>query len=274
MPEYMSSGKKLYYEVNGESGDYLFLLNGLMMTTKSWLPLTPTLVKHYRVVTVDLHDMGQSEKMTEPYKHDVQVEAVYQLMRHLGLEKAHLCGTSYGGTIALQFALKYPEHCDKIMVFNTLAYADKFLTDVGNLWKKAALTYDTDNYYDEFAPFIYAPWYYEKYYKSIYQRKEQIRPFINEAYLDSIARLSDSTKGYDLRSELGNIKTPVLVVGSDEDYLTPLKQQHYLKNHLPNSEFVLIPDSGHGAVYEKSLLIVTLMLGWFKEIEVIPVFTE
>jgi len=272
MGEFYIKNKKIHYEVHGEKGDPLVLLNGLMMTTNSWLPLMSSLKENFKVICVDLHDMGQSDKMDGPYKHDVQVEVVKSLLNHLDINKAHICGTSYGGTIALQFALTYPELCNKIMVFNTLAYADKFLTDVGNNWKKAALTYDCDKYYDEFAPFVYAPWYYEKHHKAIYDRKEMIRPLITKEYMHSIARLSDSTQGYDIRDRLHEIKTPVLVVGSDEDYLTPLKQQYFLKENLPNCEFILIPDSGHGAIYEKSKLIVMLMIGWFRELNVIDVF--
>ncbi|MBN2794542.1 MAG: alpha/beta hydrolase [Clostridia bacterium] len=274
MSEVKINGKNIYYEVHGDQGDFIVMLNGLMMSTNSWLPLIQTVKENFRVVLIDMHDQGRSEKMEHSYKHDVQVEAVKGVLDHLNIEKANFCGTSYGGTIALQIALTYPEKCNKLMVFNTLAYADKFLTDVGKLWEKAAASYDPDKFYDEFAPYIYAPWYYEKFHDSIYERKELFRSFFTPEYCDAFIRLSNSTQGYDIRERLSEISTPVLVVGSDEDYLTPMKQQYFLKNNLPNSEFVIIPDSGHGAVYEKSLLIVTLMMGWFRDITVIPVFKE
>lgn len=272
MAEVKINGKSIYYEIHGEQGDYMVLLNGLMMSTGSWLPLIPTLKENYRVILIDMHDQGRSEKMDDHYKHDVQVNAVNGVLEHLEVEKAYFSGTSYGGTIALQYALAYPEKCLKLMVFNTLAYADPFLTDVGRLWKKAAKSYDADDYYDEFAPFIYAPWFYEKHHQSIYERKEVFRSVFTPEYCEAFVRLSSSTEGYDIRHRLTEIETPVLVVGSDEDYLTPMKQQYYLKDHLPNAEFVLIPDSGHGAVYEKSTMIVSLMIGWFRDINVAQVF--
>ncbi|SMC79598.1 alpha/beta fold hydrolase [Papillibacter cinnamivorans] len=272
MPFIIADGKKIFYEIHGEHGDYILMLNGLMMTTGSWLPLLPTLKENFRVICLDMHDMGQSEKMDGDYKSTVQVDAVRCLADHLGIRRMNLCGTSYGGTIALLFALRYPERTGKVMVFNTLAYADAYLTEVGRLWQKGALSYDCDTYYDEFVPFVYSPAYFEAHKETIYQRKEMIRPLITKEYCDSIVRLSKSVEGYDIRSRLGEIQAPVLVVGCDQDYLTPMPQQRMLAERIPSAKFVLIPGAGHGVVFEDSYAIVMLMLGWFREIRVIPVF--
>lgn len=268
------NNKKINYVVHGDSGDYLIMVNGLMMTTNSWLHMVPELKKHFRVVCVDMHDMGASEKMDCNYKNEIQCDVIKGVIEAIGAKKAHLCGTSYGGTVSLMFALKYPNLVDKIMVFNTLAYADAYLTEVGRLWQKGAATYDCDKYYDEFAPFIYAPWYFEKYHKSIYERKELVRPIISKEYCDSIIRLSKSAEGYDLRDNLKNIKAQVLIVGADQDILTPLSQQYMLAEQIPNAEFVIIPKAGHGAVFEKTTALLTLMVGWFRNIDAVPVFKE
>jgi len=271
MFEFQSNGKKLTYDIYGEAGDYLLILNGLMMTGKSWLPLLPTLQENYKVICLNLHDQGSSEMMTEPYTNEIQADAVLTLIDHLGIDKINLCGTSYGGSVALRFVLKYPGRVKKIMLFNAMSYADPYLTEIGRLWQRGAATYDVDQYYDNFVPYIYAPWYFEAHYKTIYKRKEMLRDLPKE-YFNSIIRLSKSCEGFDVRDRLNEIQAPVLVVGCDEDYLTPLSQQKLLAERIPNSQFVVIPGGGHGVVYEKSDLIVMLAIGWFREIKTIPVF--
>ena len=277
MAQCFSNGKIINYIVHGENGDYLMLVNGLMMTTNSWLPLIPTLKENFRVICVDLHDMGASEKMTEQYTVGTQCDAVLAVADALHIQRINLCGTSYGGTVSLLFALKYPDRVNKLMVFNTLAYSDTYLTEVGRLWQKGMKSYDADEYYDCFVPFIYAPSYFEAHKENIYKRKEMLRSIFKDPktareYCDSIYRLSVSAEGYDVRDKLKDIQCPVLVGGCDQDYLTPMPQQQLLSNGIPNARFVLLPGGGHGVVYEKSELIVMLAIGWFRDIKTIPVF--
>ena len=271
MKELMANGKKITYEIYGETGDYLLLLNGLMMTDKSWLPLMPTLKENFRVICLNLHDQGCSEKMDGPYTNEIQVDAVLALIDHLGIDKINLIGTSYGGAVGLYFGVKYPDRLKRMMLLNSICYAEPYLLEIGRLWQKGAASYCVDTYYDSFAPNIYAPRYFEQHYEAIYKRKEMLRGLPKE-YFDSIIRLAQSAENFDLRHRLREITAPVLVVGCDEDYVTPLSQQKFLADNIPNARLITMPETGHGAIYEKSDLVVMLMIGWFRDITTLPVF--
>lgn len=273
MEEFVTNGKKLTYQILGDQGEYLLFLNGLMMTDKSWLPLMPTLKKHYRVVLFNMHDMGSSEMMTEPYTIDNQADAANALVDHLGLDEINVVGTSYGGATALLFAIKYPDKVKKLMTFNAMVHADTFITEVGRLWQRGAASYNVDTYYDTFVPFIYAPWYFEKHGQSIYDRKKMLVNLPKE-YYDSIIRLSKSAEGFDVRDRLSQIKAPSFIIGCDEDCITPIKHQKFVADNIPNSKYVVIPGGGHGVFYEDAELIVSMIIGWFRDIEVMPVFEE
>jgi Predicted hydrolases or acyltransferases (alpha/beta hydrolase superfamily) len=273
MEEFVANGKKLTYQIVGDSGEYLLFLNGLMMTDKSWYPLLPTLKQHYRIVLLNMHDMGSSEMMTQQYTIETQVDAVNALVEHLGLSQINVIGTSYGGATALLFAIKYPNKVKRMMTFNAMVYADTFITEVGRLWQRGAASYDVDIYYDTFVPFIYAPWYFEKYSESIYSRKNMLR-HLKKEYFDSIIRLSKSAEGFDVRDRLGEITAPTFIIGCDEDCITPIKHQKFVSDNIPNSKYVIIPGGGHGIFYEDSELIVSMIMGWFRDIEVLPVFEE
>jgi pimeloyl-ACP methyl ester carboxylesterase len=176
--------------------------------------------------------------------------------------------------VGLQLALKYPNLVDKMMVFNTSAYTNKSLQDIGRLWEKAAGSYDADTYYNEFAPMLYSPEYYQTHHDAIYARKEMIRPFVTKEYCDSIIRLSQSSVGFDIRDQLSKIHHPTLIVGSEVDYLTPLADQKYLSEHLPNSELIVIPNAGHGVIFEKVVLLTVLIVGWFRDLDTRMVFEK
>ena len=275
MPFIEIQKKQVYYATHGNPDNpILVLLNGLMMTTASWNHLIPELKKHYHVVCIDLHDMGQSQKMEPGYKHDIQVTCVANVIRLLTTQPVYICGTSYGGMIGLQLALTHPELVAKMMIFNTSAYTNATLRDIGRLWEKATASYDADTYYHQFAPLLYAPAYYESHYDAIYQRKELIRPFITKEYCDAIIRLSQSSVGYDIRDQLHRIHQEVLIVGSDSDYLTPLSDQMYLAQHLPSNQLIVIPQAGHGVIFEKVTLLATLMIGWFRKLDAQEVFSK
>lgn len=100
------NGTRLYYEVIG-SGDPLILLHGFTLSTEMWDDQIPVLAPHYQVVRYDLRGFGRSSVPDgEPYSHHEDLRA---LLKHLEITRAHLLGLSMGATIALEFALAYPE---------------------------------------------------------------------------------------------------------------------------------------------------------------------
>ena len=53
-----------------------------------------------------------------------------------------------------------------------------------------------------------------------------------------------------------------LLIGADKDVITPIELQRILLNNIDGSEFVIIPDSGHGAFLEKMNEFMTVILGF------------
>ena len=81
---------RIHYEVNGE-GEPLVLLNGIMMSTKSWDFAVEKVSKVMKLIRVDFFDQGQSDDyLDEPYDHNLQAELVIALLDHLKIQKAHV----------------------------------------------------------------------------------------------------------------------------------------------------------------------------------------
>jgi len=66
-------GKKIYYREFGK-GDSIVFLNGLMMTTNSWLPFVKYVSKSYRMILVDLLDQGRSDSYEADYTISTQAD--------------------------------------------------------------------------------------------------------------------------------------------------------------------------------------------------------
>ena len=100
---------QVFYTIDGE-GEPLVLLNGIMMSTKSWDFAVEKVSKAIKLIRVDFFDQGQSDDyLDESYDHNLQAALVIALLDHLNIEKAHIAGISYGGEIAVRLGIYYPE---------------------------------------------------------------------------------------------------------------------------------------------------------------------
>lgn len=256
----LKNGKKIYYESYGE-GKPLVMLNGIMMSTASWKEFVQPLSENNRLILVDFLDQGQSDKMDSPYSHETQLHALHEFLTELVDEPFHLFGISYGGEIALQYALLYPEEIDKLILFNTCMHTSYWLQEVGNAWNKASA--DPEMYYFSTIPYIYSPVFFNKNREWIKKRKEiLLEVFSNRAFIESMKRLTDSSVKYDVRKEVQNIEMPTLIVGAEYDFVTPFYQQKEMSQSIKQSELVFVPESGHAIMYEKPQLFTTLIKGF------------
>jgi pimeloyl-ACP methyl ester carboxylesterase len=96
---------RIHYDDAGE-GDAVLLLHGLGLDLRMWDDQVAALASRYRVVRMDLHGFGKSAAVTGPFSHSA---IIAELLRHLGIERAHVVGLSFGGLIAAQFVQEYPE---------------------------------------------------------------------------------------------------------------------------------------------------------------------
>lgn len=73
--------------------------------------------------------------------------------------------------------------------------------------------------------------------------------------------------GFDITERLGEIRVPVLVVGSTSDRMMPLAQSEKLAAAIPDSRLVVIDDGGHFMMTERTGPVTQALLEFLKEIE-------
>ena len=255
-------GKQIYYETYGK-GKPIVLLNGIMMSTASWNTFIPSLSENNMLILVDFLDQGRSTTMTESYDQALQAEVLLKLLDTLKLDKASIMGVSYGGEVAIKFAIKYGSRVDRLMLFNTTAKTSEWLRDIGRGWKRVGATLDGQAYYDITIPVIYSSGFYKREYDWIKAREKKIVPlFSDPQFQGRMKRLVDSSDFHDCVAGLNKIKCPTLVVSCTEDTLIPKPEQDVLVKNIEGAQYIIIPDSGHASMYEKPLLFASLVLGF------------
>jgi 3-oxoadipate enol-lactonase len=99
------NGTKLYYDVKGE-GDHLVFVHDGLLDSRIWDYQFEAFTRRYTVTRYDARGYGMSEAPSQAFS---DVEDLHSLLRFLGVEKAHLVGSSNGGRVAVDFALQWPE---------------------------------------------------------------------------------------------------------------------------------------------------------------------
>src|SRR5438477_771289 len=101
-------GVDLYYEIHG-AGKPLVLLHGGLMLADSFAPILPALAAGRQVIGVDLQSHGHTAYAERPMSYEAMAEDIAALISALGLGKVDLMGYSFGGGVALRFAIQHPE---------------------------------------------------------------------------------------------------------------------------------------------------------------------
>jgi 3-oxoadipate enol-lactonase len=105
-------GAPLYYEIAGQ-GPALLLIHAGIADHRMWDEQFAVFAQQYRTIRYDQHSYGQSQVPAGPFAF---YEDPAALLRHLGIEKAHVIGASFGGKVALDFALAHPKMIDSLLL--------------------------------------------------------------------------------------------------------------------------------------------------------------
>jgi pimeloyl-ACP methyl ester carboxylesterase len=120
---------RLHYQRTGQGPD-LVMVHGLAANLAFWyLKIIPRLAAGYRVTAYDLRGHGRSDMPPDGYDLSTMVEDLDGLMDHLRIDRAHLVGHSFGGSIVLKYALEHPERVESLILADAAVGAIQRLDD-------------------------------------------------------------------------------------------------------------------------------------------------
>jgi pimeloyl-ACP methyl ester carboxylesterase len=241
------------------------LLNGGMMTMAAWEPVVADLDKDFRVIRCDLRGQLFSPGEPEPSL-EAHVQDVIALLDHLGVERVHLAGTSFGALVALRLASFRPERAASVAV---IAATDRITPEVweGSVAvREAALAAaagagDGGRVLDLIFPITYSPRYLQAFRTVLEAHRAQVAALPPIWFLGT-ARIVSALEDLDLTPLLPDIQAPALVVAGEEDRMFPPERSRALAAAIPGARLEIVPGASHGMVIERAGDVAALLRGF------------
>ena len=265
MPTFTNNDITMYYRVDGEENKKpLLFLNGIMASVSSWDYFVKPLVKQgFKVIRYDFRGQLRSDKPKGAYTFKMHVEDTVALLQHLNITQTDVCGTSYGGEIALKFAALYPDYVNKLMIINSTAKLDEGLKRVVSSWIGFASTLNHETFMKGLIPFLYSDEYLMKEANTVSQMIDAMKHLSDDYFIGQQYLYETFLNDCDLEAELSIIEHECLLIGASLDVLKPMRMTLYMHEKLANSEVIELPDSAHVSIFEKQALLLKLMIGHF-----------
>ncbi|WP_408955085.1 alpha/beta fold hydrolase [Natroniella sp. ANB-PHB2] len=264
MPRVKINGVDINYKLDGSGKETILFLNGIMMSTASWEELVPRFTEQndYQVLRVDFRDQGASSFYEEDYHIGIHVDDIKALLDYLELDKVHLAGISYGGMVAMLFALKYPKMLSSLSIANSVAQTSKYLQALSDGWEEAARLNSGKQFFKLAIPPIYSDDFHNREWKWLKERADGFDQLLTQEWFEGFIRLSKSSKEFDCLEELNQIELPTLLIASSRDIITPVYEMEKIERQIADTQMLIIKDAGHAAFYEKPEEFSLAILGF------------
>lgn len=239
---------KLNYKVEG-TGYPLVFIHGLADKIEYWMPLTNNLKKDYKTICFDLRGHGKTDLGNEIPDIDLYAKDLFDLLNYLKIEKATLIGLSLGGSIAMNFAIKYPELCSKLVIMNSFSELNPETIQIfDNLEKKLDLGYE--EFCHEILPHSIPQEVYEE-NKDIIEAT--IKADAKTVNIQGLINAMNACRNVSITNKLDKINVPTLVItGEDDDFTSPSIQQKITEN-IKDCKQVFIKNSKHNLLIEQNI---------------------
>lgn len=260
-----NSDISLYYEVHGDpqGKETIAFFNGVMASASSWSMLWPIFEKvGFRVILHDFKGQMKSSKPPGPYSFAEHCAEAKALFEYLGVEKVHLVGTSYGGEVAMKFAILYPEIVNTISIIDSVSQLDPVCKGFVQSWKILCDTGDGESFFWGMAPGIYGAKYIDQNRDLLSKRAKALKSN-PDGYLEGQKILYDTfVQDVTMTEHLGKISCPTLILCGENDILKPPKFSQIMAEQIPNAEYLTLPECGHVAIFEKPRELESAIFGF------------
>jgi pimeloyl-ACP methyl ester carboxylesterase len=120
------NGLPLYYEIHGQGRPLVLLPGGILTVGLTFGPVIGSLAGSRQVIGVEPQGHGHTPDIDREMSVDQFADDVAALLRHLGIDRADVCGFSLGGMIALDLAIRHPAVVGNLVVVSAPSHRDGF----------------------------------------------------------------------------------------------------------------------------------------------------
>lgn len=197
-----------------------------------------------RLITPDLRGHGATQPTEPPYSMEMFSNDCARLLDHLGLEGPVVVGgLSMGGYVALDFYRRFPQRVAGLILAATRAGADSEEGKAGR--DKAADLARAEGVgaiADSMLPKLLAASNYQSQPDLVEFMRDMMLATSEEGLIGALAAMRDRP---DSTSLLGSIDFPTLIIHGQDDQLIPPSEAQVMREAIPGSQLVLVPEAGH-----------------------------
>ncbi len=260
-------GARLHYQEFGErTNPTLVLLHGYTASLFVWHKVAPPLAEAgFHVIAVDLVGFGYSEKPRWfDYSIQSQARMVSRFMNRLGIGRATLVGSSYGGAVAMTLCLDYPEFVEKLVLLDAVCN-DEVLTHP--ILRLAAIRGVGE---------VITPFLVDSRAMMRFRMRGTLSPanhhLITKDRISNVLRPLTAADGHHsvlatsrnwsanrIEQDAHMINQPTLIIWGEEDHVIGIHNGYSLHDSILNSRFVILKNCGHVPAEEKSDIVSELV---------------
>ncbi len=244
------NGHNLYIEQFGPgNGPGVVLLHHGLGSIKAWHEQIPALVEAgYHVIAYDRWGYGGSDARPglDLPTFTADVSHLHEMLKQLGVHQTALVGHSDGGTIALYYAVKYPDQVTCLVSVAAHIYIEPKMGP-GILGVQHA--FESDEHFRTGLRYTHGAKY-----ESVFHN-----------WFDGWYRIESLS--WDMRPILGQLSCPVLVVQGEEDEHATALHAKDIANAIPEAELWLIPEVGHMLPQEAASIFNPRLLQFLRQPE-------
>lgn len=285
----LSNGAEMHYRDEGNrTKPTLVMVHGGFGSLQNWEGWIEPLKNDYRLISMDLLGHGLTGGYpAKIYTRHSNRDAIHELLQKLSVKKYTVAGNSFGGGIALEMALQYPDEVERLILVDSEGIpngengydASQFSTDKPVTPDQPA--YTKLSFFENLGSKFIGPSVVKMQLKSMIYNKDLItNDFVNfysditrfkgtrEAQLLMFRQglhLVSSGDPMDLLPRLKELKMPVLIMHGKQDTLVPMQVAKKFNENIEISELAIVDNAGHMPMIEKPKETAQLVDTFFKK---------
>ena len=247
MPFAKTPSGDLHYEICDltpawvEDPQTIIFHHGVAAHVAIWTPWLGVLASKYRLVRFDMRGYGQSAKPEADYQWSFSglVDDLMHIADAVDAKNFHLVGESIGGTTGIAYALSSQKARLRSLTLSNTAAKGGQLGNV-NVWREMLKTGGQKKWASQMMEWRFHPRALDAnafhWYLNLHEN----------CSMDACLGLADMLLASDFTKELGNIRTPTLLLSPDDSPFIPAKIMANMREEIPDAELEVFANSRHG----------------------------
>lgn len=252
---FVGDSEFLVREAGPADGDPLLLIHGLAGSSLGeWYRVAPKLAERYKVILVDHRSHGLSALSRGPFEIGDEADDIAGVLDQIGVDAVDVIGYSLGGTVAQEFANRYPGRVKKMALIATFAFHPqplRFFRAAGSVIVRGLERIFGLGTPDVRAGYLLATGAVEP------QHGRWLWEETHRRDVDAGAQATLAMVRFDSREWIGRLDTEILIVIPTKDQLVPSAWQYDLASRIRNVKVVEVVGARHELPWVQPKRLIT-----------------